>query len=521
MLAIFSRITIVVFFLSINILFSTIIPVSSQAPAIPDEDTNSYFGYYWGAAGIASGLLQFSTSEFIEDIVNDQLKLVALEAIDSVWENRYQLENGTKIAAWSKFQDGNIYPSLKYGAAGIASVFIDAFRYTNNQKYLDWASESIDELYLEISNNSINANWPYDYSDHRNTFGIPITDMSFGSLGILQSTLELYDMTGDSRHLEQAFDAYTWLESVAETYTINGLTTKLLPWYIQENYTGPLYSSFYSGNAAAIPIFIELGQIINNQTITEWAHDIANVYIQIQKEDGSWPIIINKPNSLSRTTIELGSAGIIQSLSTLSQAQFPNIVDTLENGVSWLVSQINRTEGRFFIPPDPNYASGKYSMFNGLTGILKSIRRTNQSQFDDTLIEGYNYLLQNIIYNKTLNNKVVAGFYPSSSLEPYTDLSLMDGLIGVGLELLDVIKSGRGLIDIEITEMTILHIINTYLKFQNQEGIWPKQITILSPVIENINDDNNVFSKWWIWLLAGLPIIIYSFVKQYYSKKKS
>lgn len=520
MLAIFSRITIVVVFLLFNILFSAAIPVYSQAPAFPDEDTNSYLGYYWGAAGIAEGLLYISENEFVDRNLQDQLELTALSAVDSVWENRYQLENGTKIAAWSKYQDGNIYPSWKYGAAGIANVFLDAYIYSTNQKYLGWASESIDELYLEISNNSINANWPYDYSDHRNTFGIPITDMSFGSLGILQSTLELYKMTGDLYLLEQALDAFAWLEKIAQTYTINDLTVKLLPWYILDDEKGPLYSSYYSGNAAAIPIFIELGQIINNQTITEWGYDIANLYIQIQKEDGSWPIIINKPESLSRSTVELGSAGIIQSLSTLSQDLFPNIVTTLENGVNWLVSQINRTDGQFFIPLEPNYRSGKYSMFNGLTGILKSIRRTNQSQFDEILIEGYNYLLNKIIYSQTIDDVIVAGFYPSNSLEPYTDLSLMDGLIGIGVELLDVINSGRDLINVEIAETTILQIINTYIKFQNQQGIWPKQITILSTVVENKNNENNLFSNWWVWVLAGVPIIFYTLVKQYYYNKK-
>ena len=90
-------------------------PVYSQAPSIPDEDTNSYLGYYWGAAGIASGLLSLAGTDLVSDNTQNQLESLALEALDVVWENRYQLENGTKIAAWSKFQDGEIYPSLKYG----------------------------------------------------------------------------------------------------------------------------------------------------------------------------------------------------------------------------------------------------------------------------------------------------------------------------------------------------------------------------------------------------------------------
>ncbi|MFV2014084.1 MAG: hypothetical protein ACC656_01525, partial [Candidatus Heimdallarchaeota archaeon] len=382
----------IVVIILLNPISSVIIPTNSQAPALPDEDSNTYLGYYWGAAGIASGLMKLSVSNILDNSQKLELNRLALAAIDTVWDYRYQLENGTKIAAWSKYEDGDIYPGLKYGVAGISNVFIEAYAYSNDQKYLDWAIESIDELFLEISNNSVFANWPYSYSDYRDTFGIPITDKSFGSLGILESTLKLYKVTGNQNYLGKALETYQWLESISKIYNSNNLSVNLLPWYIIDDNSGPLYSSLYSGNAAAIPLFIELGELSNNQTIIQWGYDIANLYIQIQKDDGSWPVIINKPESISRTTVELGAAGIIQSLNILIQKQFPNITDTVENGIKWIVSQINRTNGQFFIPIEPNRQSGRNSVFSGLTGILQSIRLSNQSGFDDILSEGYYYL---------------------------------------------------------------------------------------------------------------------------------
>lgn len=505
-------------FLLVNLIISLVVPTNSQVPTLPEEDTNSYLGYYWGAAGIASGLMRLAASNIVDAAQNSNLGSIVTEAMDVIWENRYQTENGTKLAAWGKFIDADIYPGLKYGATGIASVFLEAYRDTNNQKYLDWAIQSIDELFLEISNNSLYANWPYAYSGFRNTSGIPITDISFGNLGILDSTLELYQITGYARNLEQALDTYKWLESVAQSYTINDLTVKLLPWYVLDDISGPLYSSFYSGNAAAIQLFIKLGQILDNQTIVKWGHDIANLYLQIQNDDGSWPIIINKPDSLSRTTLELGSAGIIQSLSDLSPEEFPTINSKLISGVNWLVSQINRTNGQLFIPNEPNRPFGKYSVFNGLTGILSAIRGTNITQFDDVLVEGYSYLLQNVIYSQSYEDVIVAGFYPSTRLESYTDLSLKDGLMGIALELLNAIDSNRNLLENNLAENTLQHIVNTYIKFKTTEGIWPKQIAILKVEIDK--KEKNSESNWLIWFLLGIPIIAFALVKQFYFEKK-
>ena len=93
---------------------------NSQAPNLPDEDDNVYLGSYWGAAGIADGLLEIVNSSVLDAELNNILEQLALNALDKTWEGRYTLENGSQIPAWSKYTDGAIYPGQKYGATGIS-----------------------------------------------------------------------------------------------------------------------------------------------------------------------------------------------------------------------------------------------------------------------------------------------------------------------------------------------------------------------------------------------------------------
>ncbi|MHA2274664.1 MAG: lanthionine synthetase LanC family protein [Candidatus Kariarchaeaceae archaeon] len=518
----------------IMILLSSSVPLSAQAPALPDEDSSIYYGYYWGAAGIATGLLKLAKSGLFEDSLAVEVESVATNALDIVWLNRYEFENGTKIPAWTKYVDGDIYPGLKYGATGIVKMYLEAYDLTDNTVYLTRAIESIDELFLEETVNSTYPNWPYAYVGVRNTDGIPLTDLSFGSLGVLETTLKLYKITNDVSYINKSVEVFKWLDNVSRVYISNSKPVKLLPWYSYEESYGSLYSSYYSGNAAAIPLFLELGRITNDQTIIDWANNILGVFLETQNSDGSWPIILNKQESLSRTTLELGSAGILYSFAQLNNDEHTgNLTQSMEKGADWLVSLINRTNGQFFIPLDPIMSNGKFGILNGLTGILKSIRLTNLTKFNLVLEEGYNHLINNILYINTVDGVEIAGMFPSSFHETYTDLSYMDGLMGLALELFDLLSSNFNFINEETIQNMLLLILQTYLKFQNSDGVWQKQITLPDvPIITSINDkssntdgetkdnDEDENSLWWVWFLLGIPLILTVFMNKYISNRK-
>jgi lantibiotic modifying enzyme len=511
------------------ILIGSVIPSSSQAPALPSEDSNVYYGYYWGAAGIASGLLKFAGSGLFDPALSAILELTAINAFEEVWEHRYELENGSKVAAWTKYIDGDIYPGQKYGAAGIAKLYLEAYDYTNNEIYLNRAIESIEELFLEENVNSTYPHWSYSYHTIRDTDGIPLTDFSFGNLGVLDTTLNLYKFTNDACYLDKSLDVFKWLENVSKSITLNNRTVKLLPWYSYDTSSGSIYSSYYTGNAAAIPLFLELGRLTNNNSIIEWANDIVSAYIETQNSDGSWPIILNKQESLSRSTLDAGSAGIIISLSQLNATDYnPILPQVIENGADWLISIINRTDGQFFIPLDPIGSSGKYGILNGLGGILKAIRSTNLPKFNSILDEGYDYIMNNVLYKNSVDGVDVMGMFPSTYREQYTDLSYMDGLMGIALELYDLWKSDLGLIEEESIRNILLPILQTYLTFQTDEGVWQKQITLPHiPIPTSTNssttgktDSDDEESLWWVWLLLGIPVIFGVFLNKYHSRQK-
>ncbi|OLS21706.1 MAG: hypothetical protein HeimC2_32640 [Candidatus Heimdallarchaeota archaeon LC_2] len=468
---------VITIFLMILLLFPN--SNTAQAPSLPDEDDTVYLGRYWGAAGIADGLLEIVNSSILDIELNEKIEQLALNALDKTWEQRYTLENGSQIPAWSKYATAGIYPGQKYGAAGISINYMHAYLYTNNEKYLTWAQSSLDELLLEASNETEFPSWPYSYSEIRNPLGIPVSDISFGNLGVLDALLLMYEITNDTRYLDKSIEVYNWLDYISVPFESVTFSTKLIPWYTLGDDRGPLYTSLLSGNGAAIELFIKLGQYVDRVDITSWGIEIANAYVESQKLDGHWSIIFNKPESFGRTTLELGSAGIIYALARvgkmMNHSQYDN---TIEKGINWLDSTINQSATEFFIPITEGESSGKYSLYGGLTGILKAIRISNMDQFSSILESGYHHLLNRVLYEGTIDGTPVRGFYPSTLKEPYTDLSLSDGLIGVAIELLDLHKSNPEVLNMDNIKLILTSISNTYLVFQNENGLWSKQILI-------------------------------------------
>lgn len=472
--------------------------VEAQVPNLPAEDDNVYHGTYWGAAGIAEGLLEIANNSILDEELNSEVEQLALDALDKVWDQRYVLENGDQIPSWTKYKDGDIYPGQKYGAAGISINYMNAYQFTGDEKYLDRAKLALEELLLQASYESEYPNWPYAYNDIRNPFGIPISDVSFGSLGILEALLSLYEITGESQYLDKSLDIYNWLELISVPFESKSFSTKLLPWYTLGEDKGPLYTSLLSGNGAAIELFIKLGNLAEREDISDWGVEIANAYVELQHPDGNWTIIFDEqgPNSFARTTLESGSAGILLALigvsDTMNDSKYDNAI---EKGIDYLESAINQTDNLFFVPISKGQSTGKYSLHNGLTGILKATRMSNMDQYDDILENGYSHLINRVLYEGKIEGTQVTGYYPSTYKEPYTDLSLSDGLMGVVLELLDLYNSDHNFLNSSEIKQILTSISNTYIIFSNADGLWPKQVTIKPLYTTDIDSDSVIPSN--------------------------
>ncbi len=455
--------------------------VESQVPNLPAEDDNVYHGSYWGAAGIAEGLLDIANSRILDEALNTEIEQLAENALDKIWDQRYTLENGDQIPAWSKYKDGSIYPGQKYGATGISINYMNAYQITGEEKYLNRAQLALEELLLQASNETEYPSWPYSYGDIRDPLGIPISDISFGNLGILEALLLMYEITQESHYLDKSIDVYNWLEFISVPFESKSFSTKLLPWYTLGGDKGPLYTSLLNGNGAAIELFLKLGNLAEREDITDWGVDIANAYVELQHPNGNWTIIFDEqgPNSFARTPLESGSAGIILALDSASKLMnHSNYAGTIESGIEWLESTINQTNNEFFVPISKGQSTGKYSLHTGLTGILKAIRTASIDRFNYILEKGYDHLINHILYEGKIDGTQVTGFYPSTYKEPYTDLSLSDGLMGFTLELLDLYNSNLDLLDTSEIKLILTTIINTYIVFTNDDGLWPKQVTI-------------------------------------------
>ncbi|MHA2504630.1 MAG: hypothetical protein ACXAE3_17385, partial [Candidatus Kariarchaeaceae archaeon] len=164
-----------------TILVIASLPVTSQTgPPASIVSDQAFYGFNWGAAGIATVLLELITLSELEQDYRDQARELALSALDAVWDNRL-LYNGEQIPAWTKFGGSEIYPGKKYGAAGIIDAFITAYNITGSKLYLDRAVASLDELYAEAANPETQPHWAYSFIDIRGTFGTSITDWNFGS----------------------------------------------------------------------------------------------------------------------------------------------------------------------------------------------------------------------------------------------------------------------------------------------------------------------------------------------------
>ena len=251
-------------------------------------------------------------------------------------------------------------------------IFIEAYLIYNNDTYLQWAESAINELYAQVQHFSL-PHWPYAYPFSRSATGIYITDISFGSLGIIDSTLNLYMVNKNTTYLNYAINATQWLYNISYDTNIDGEINKIIPWYQNDENYSITYTSYTQGNSGAIPILIKLANATNDVKWADWATFIAKWILNLQNTDGSW---VHNPHSTvltKYTNFELGIVGIMEGLiHSISEENISinltddlksQIIDGVQKGTNWLVSSFisNDTHNIFPIHDLSQYA--KYSLY--------------------------------------------------------------------------------------------------------------------------------------------------------------
>ncbi|MCH8908117.1 MAG: hypothetical protein IH840_13595 [Candidatus Heimdallarchaeota archaeon] len=417
------------------------VPVNAQRPTFGQNDTRSYVGLYWGSAGIVETLisiLEFDDENLVlKEMERNEVISAVWRAIDGIWESRIILDNGTKIAAWSKYTQSDIYPGQKYGAAGIIKVLVKAYQYFNDESYLSYASEAADELILERSGLYANANWGYSYSDRDRSSGLSLTDLTFGSLGIIEALLTIFEVTDDNKYLEFSIDAATWIQKITVEQIVDDKVFNVIPFYDALNGL-EIYTGLAEGNSGAFKVLSQLAEHAENDAWRTWAMEIANWTKAIQRTDGSWSFNPLRSEFKGRTSRYFGVAGILEGLLDIQDESFE---DVIRAGYAWLLNQKIQNETHIIFPQIEGQQNGRFDLDFGMAGILKSFRIANNMDYVSVILDGWSWMLDNALYEYTSGSDQLLGLIFTASDGTFTDLSRSEGLSGVISELLNVYEN--------------------------------------------------------------------------------
>jgi len=453
------------------ILISSTLHVQAQAPELPERDNHIYPGLYWGAAGMSKAMIQLLAAGVLSTQAEAEANLTLQRGLDAIWHARMESYDGEIIPSWRKVDGGSIYPGLKYGASGIASVFLDAYQLTLNATYLSWANASIYEVYNQAQHFEL-PHWSYDYLFYRDAQGVYITDLSYGSLGIVQSTLQLINTTHDQFLLQKALDAMTWLYNISYPREVNGEPGRILPWYAATKELNITYTSYTQGNAGAIPVLNALYDITGNSTWINWADFIGQWLISKQRDDGSWKKSPGSELEDVGLNFEEGVPGVIYGLLQLRTTP-QGKQEAIDQGIAWLRDQF--ISGKNIFPAVEGTTNAQYSLYRGMAGISRVLRLADSNTTE--LAASYNTLLNSALYQSSSDTSTLLLAYPGSDHEDYVDLSYTHGLSGIISELLAASQQGY----ISINSQLFDQYIHTMKYYQRPNGLWNRQITPAKP----------------------------------------
>lgn len=453
--------------ITIGLILLMLPTVNAQAPEVVEEDNTEYYGFEYGAAGILQVLLEYYQE-------NSSILPVITHGLDALWKKR-NTENISQ-AIWEKSDGTGFYPGLKYGNAGIIKTYVSAYKILKNQSYLDHAVVSVDTIYSHAMNASY-PHWSYTYyKPEENQNGIVITDLRYGSLGLIDAFLDIYEVTNSSRFLSMAVNATRYLITTANNYTINDQTFPVLSWYVHKTIINEI-TALLHGNTGLLRILPRLYELSKNEYYLNWSRFICEWLVLNQNSDGAWNYNINE-GEIEITSYSLGTLGIIYELS-----QYGGYDESVKDALSWINYQVIQNSTHLFLPEYPEEQYGWTSLYRGLSGLLytySSIFDSLDSGSKSILLDMYTWLCEEALIPTIYKDYTIWGIIPRSNYKGYIDLSYGDGIAGILHMLLNLNHSFTQTNNINVDSI-ITKLCSSLILTQNENGLWPKQILVNIP----------------------------------------
>ncbi len=458
-------------------------PGMAQFPAGKLNDQHEYFGFEYGASGISASILASIS------LLNDSdLQSTAITTVDkslaSIWENRLEYE-GSKVPAWGKFLgDDLVYPGKKYGTVGILNTFLDYYEFSQNNTWLDYATQGFDALMQQALNASTLPHWPYAYDLPTDPNGIPITDLKYGAGGILDYALRLYSITQNQTYLEISSRIADWLLQTNITKEVNNSQYQLIPWYSINSTYLPVRIGYEWGISGLAPLLYRAGTESDSQELKDFALQMADFIVNAQFANGSWPNEISAfPDDKIKHGYDEGVAGILYGLYQMKQLlNTSNYDSAISKGIYYLFTQFisNSTHVGF-------YATSKHERImndwnEGLVGILWVLLQLDQFLSEDQrskVVEGLDWLIikQTVVVQS--EGKELLLFKHPLLNESTFDFSWGHGLAGLAYLLATLPQEYAKKVAFDYPG-ALEGIIRALGYFQGENGLWPKQRTLPS-----------------------------------------
>ncbi|MCY3411130.1 MAG: hypothetical protein INQ03_05765 [Candidatus Heimdallarchaeota archaeon] len=458
-------------------------------------DTETYYGYELGATGIVSSLIDVLYNNLLPSRYDDILDLVTT-TLQRIWDDRIEI-NGSKRACWCSAPDsGEIYPGIKYGSAGILQVFLELYELTLNRIWLERAEEIYSNLASLAFNNSTYPHWSLTYDDDNE--GNSVTNIKYGSAGILEQALKLYRLTQNLNYLEHAEGIINWMRFVSINYEVKGNNYSVIPWFYNLNNEGQVKFGANWGISGMAPLLYEFGVLTANETMMNWSREIMEYLILYQQEDGSW--YLDNEDGTIKTDYDEGMAGIIANLYKMQlligeEVYQPVILKALD----FLFSQkIHNSTLIGFVAGNKNNQV-YYGYLSGLIGILSSLRQVytlltyDQSVF---LTEAYNWIINEVCFIREKNGVSMRFIRKSANTGTnILDFSLADGAAGLLKEIASLANDDFVLIEKNILINAIDQLVNSFKYCKAPNNLWNKEKSVSSCMMINTMESHTVISE--------------------------
>ncbi len=496
---------------SFIVIILLVTPVYSQAPAPPTNDQDKYYGFEYGCVGISLAIVTAMQSLGSFD------PTPAAKCFDTVWNSR-ETHEGRTYAAWTKSTSSyTIYPGMKYGAVGILLSLLEFYNITGDAKYLEWAREGYGSLMDQALNKSTLPHWGYAYALPRDPYAISITDLKYGSTGVLKLNLALYEQTQNSSLLIEGERMINWLQSTVKLVESEGVKYSVVPWYDLEDPNKPVITAYGFGLSGIIPVLHEYGEVLGDQGTKAWAYEMAKFLQSIQFANGSWPYSFE--GDFISNGLDEGVAGVVQGLYEYSILRNTDEFDqTIRKGIDYLLSILVDNGTHFGIPSSTRDSTLFNNLAHGLVGVLQTLitlDRFLDEEERDLVVKGIEYLLTQQSFT-ILNEGEDLLFLVQPWLDEKTlDFSYSDGQAGFLKFIAQIPESYKTLISLDI-DRALESILRAELVFQDEEGMWVKQRSLLPQISTDSfgetknteQDDRTNDLLWYIFPLVGVLIIL-------------